>query len=78
MLVFAVFKPFGDKKLSHTAVENFITNSAQLGKPTSVTCNGGKDMTMTRNGQSFSCSAGGGKSYTVTIKDKKTGAYQVR
>jgi hypothetical protein len=65
----------GDKKLSHTAVETYITN--QLGA-SDVQCNGGKDYTMKHNGDSFTCSAAGGKSFKVTIANKKDGSYLVQ
>jgi hypothetical protein len=65
----------GDKKLSHTAVENFI--SSKLGA-SSVNCNGGKDFTMKHDGDTFTCSASGGKSFTVTIENKDKGNYVVR
>ncbi len=73
VLVLTVFKT--DKKLSHTAVERFITS--KLGA-TGVQCNGGKDFTMKKNGDTFTCSAAGGKSFTVTIQNKDKGNYQVR
>jgi hypothetical protein len=68
---------FGEKKLSHTAVEKFITSDPRLGG-TNVKCNGGNDFTMNKNGDSFTCTADGGKSYTVTIENKDNGKYEVR
>src|SRR3954465_13641775 len=65
----------GDKKLSHTAVETYITN--QLGA-SNVVCNGGNDFSMTSNGDSFTCTAAGGKTYQVTIVNKDPGSYLVR
>ena len=75
VLIFLVFKPFADKKLSHTAVEKFITS--RLGA-TNVKCNNGQDFDMKHNGDSFKCTAAGGKSYTVTIKNKDNGRYEVQ
>jgi hypothetical protein len=78
VLVFVVIKPFGgDKKLSHTAVEKFISGNKELGSPSGVTCNGGSDFTMKKNGDTFTCTASGGKTFTVTIKDKGDGKYTV-
>lgn len=62
-------------KLSHTAVEKYITE--RLGA-TNVSCNGGKDFPMKRDGATFTCTAAGGKTFTVTIKDKSNGAYVVQ
>ena len=45
---------------------------------TSVTCNNGKDFTMKKNNATFTCTAAGGKKYTVTIKDKSNGNYLVQ
>ncbi len=75
IIVFLVVKPFGDKKLSHTAVEDYITKN--LGA-TNVKCNDGDDFEMKKNGSSFTCSADGGKTFTVTIKNKDDGSYVVR
>jgi hypothetical protein len=62
------------KKLSHTAVEQYIVDN--LGA-TNVKCNGGSDFTMKHDNDSFTCTAAGGKTYTVTIKDKSDGNYVV-
>jgi hypothetical protein len=43
-----------------------------------VSCNGGKDFAMKNNGDSFTCTASGGKTYTVTITNKSDGHYSVR
>jgi hypothetical protein len=64
----------GDKKLSHTAVENYI--ETKLGA-SDVVCNGGSDFTMKSNGSSFTCTAAGGKTFQVTIQDKSDGKYVV-
>jgi hypothetical protein len=64
------------KKLSHTAVENFIRNDPHLGG-SDVTCNQGKDFTLKTNGAQFTCTAAGGKTYTVTIQNKNNGTYVV-
>jgi hypothetical protein len=66
------------KKLSHSAVENFIQGSSKLNKPTNVSCNGGKDIDLKKNGATFTCSAAGGRTFTVTITDKNDGHYTVR
>jgi hypothetical protein len=63
------------KKLSHTAVERYITTHMHA---TNVTCNGGSDFTMKTNGASFTCSAAGGQTFKVTITDKKNGVYLVQ
>jgi hypothetical protein len=63
------------KKLSHTAVEKYITQN--LGA-SNVECNGGKDFTMKNNGDTFTCSADGGQTFTVTIEDKNDGHYLVQ
>ena len=75
-VVVALLVVKGDKKLSHTAVENYIQDTKHLG--TNVKCNNGKDFTMKKNGDSFTCTADGGKSFTVTIKDKSNGSYVVQ
>jgi hypothetical protein len=64
-----------ETRLSHTAVQNYIEQ--HLGA-TGVVCNGGKDFTMKSNGQTFTCTAAGGKTYTVTIENKDNGTYQVQ
>jgi hypothetical protein len=64
-----------EKKLSHTAVEKYITNN--LGA-TNVKCNGGNDFTMKHNGDKFTCTADGGKTFTVTIENKNDGSYLVQ
>jgi hypothetical protein len=64
-----------DKKLSHTAVQNYIEKT--LGA-SNVQCNGGKDFTMKNNGDSFTCTAAGGKTYKVTIENKDDGKYLVQ
>ena len=74
VLVFVVIKPFGNKKLSHTAVEHFIEQ--HLGA-SHVVCNGGKDFPMTADNATFTCTAGSGQRFTVTIDNKNTGAYTV-
>jgi hypothetical protein len=65
----------GDKKLSHSAVENFI--SKQLGA-SNVQCNDGKDFTMKKDGATFTCTGSGGRTFTVTIENKDNGDYVVR
>ncbi|MDQ2797854.1 MAG: hypothetical protein M3Y06_11980, partial [Actinomycetota bacterium] len=65
---------YGNKKLSHTAVEKYITNTL---KASGVKCNGGSDFEMKKNGDTFTCTASGGTSFTVTIKDKSNGKYVV-
>ncbi len=55
------------KKLSHTAVERYITNTLSA---TNVKCNGGKDFTLKKAGDTFTCSAAEGKTFTVTITNK--------
>jgi hypothetical protein len=72
-VLFAVFAS-GTKKLSHTAVEQFIEQ--RLGA-TGVVCNGGQNFAMTSNGATFGCTAAGGRHYTVTITDKNSGRYTV-
>jgi hypothetical protein len=52
------------KKLSHTAVENYIHNNLNA---SNVRCNGGSDFTMKNKGDSFTCTAAGGKTFKVTI-----------
>ncbi|MGI8680102.1 MAG: DUF4333 domain-containing protein [Jatrophihabitans sp.] len=74
VLVFVVFQPFGNKKLSHTAVEKYITSNL---KATNVKCNGGNDFEMKKNGDSFTCTSSGGGTFTVTIKNKDDGRYVV-
>jgi hypothetical protein len=63
------------KKLSHTAVEKYITNNLNA---SNVQCNGGSDFTMKENGATFRCTAAGGKTFTVEIQDKNDGKYLVR
>ncbi len=63
----------GKKQLSHTAVEGYV---AQQYNAQSVSCNGGKNFTLKTNA-TFTCTASGGQSFTVTIKNKKDGSYQV-
>jgi hypothetical protein len=58
--------------LKHTAVEAYIAK--QFGA-SSVDCNGGKDFKIEK-GKTFTCTASGGKSYTVTLLDDD-GKYQV-
>ena len=75
VLIFLVFKPFADKKLSHTAVEKYITSKLNA---TNVNCNNGQDFEMKKNGDSFKCTAASGKTFTVTIKNKDDGHYVVQ
>ncbi|MDT4947911.1 MAG: hypothetical protein QOJ37_506, partial [Pseudonocardiales bacterium] len=66
-----------NKKLSHTAVESYI--KSQNPGASNVTCNGGKDFEMKKNGDAFTCtSSGSPSSFTVTIKNKDTGNYVVQ
>ena len=69
--LFFVLKP--KPALSHSAVETFITSQYTA---TNVVCNGGKNITI-KKGTSFTCTADGGKSFTVVMLDAK-GAYQTR
>ena len=62
------------KKLSHTAVENYIEHT--LGA-SNVVCNGGSNFTMKHDNDSFSCSAANGQKFTVTIQNKDNGTYVV-
>lgn len=65
------------KKLSHTAVEGYIEQQFNV---TNVDCNYGMDFTMERNGETFTCSAASPTTtiFTVTVKDKDKGDYQVQ
>jgi hypothetical protein len=66
------------KDLSHSAVERYIEGSSQLGNPTDVRCNGGKNFRLKNNGDSFTCTATGGRSFKVTITNKDKGNYVVQ
>ncbi|HKC28208.1 MAG TPA: hypothetical protein VKB75_09370, partial [Jatrophihabitans sp.] len=61
--------------LSHTAVENYIASHLNASQ---VQCNGGNDFTMKHSGDTFTCTAAGGKSFKVTIENKKNGSYLVQ
>jgi hypothetical protein len=63
------------KNLSHTAVEIYIAND--LGA-SNVQCNHGEDFPMKHNGDSFTCTAAGGKSFKVTIESTEDGSYLVQ
>ena len=69
--LFFVLKP--KPSLSHSAVETFITSQYTA---TNVVCNGGKNITI-KKGESFTCTADGGKSFTVVMLDAK-GAYRTQ
>ena len=74
VLVFVVFKPFGDKKLSHTAVEKYVASTfSQRG----VTCNDGKDVTV-KKGATFTCMTSDKTDYKVTITDTGKATYTVQ
>ncbi len=75
MLVFVVVQPFGNKRLSHSAVEKYITSQFNA---SDVTCNGGSDFEMKKDGATFTCAANGNQTYTVTINNKDNGAYTVQ
>jgi len=62
------------KKLSHTAVEQFITSRLNA---TNVVCNGGRDFALKADGAKFTCTAAGGKRFTITITDAESGHYVV-
>ena len=61
------------KSLSHTAVEDYISKQYTA---TNVSCNDGKNFKM-KNSATFTCSAAGNQTFTVTITDKSNGSYQV-
>jgi hypothetical protein len=63
------------KKLSHTAVENYIANKLHA---SGVQCNGGKDFEMKHDGDTFTCTAQDGKTFTVTVENKDNGDYLVQ
>lgn len=63
------------RDLSHLAVEDYITHKLDV---TGVVCNDGRNFPMVANGTSFTCTDDGGHTYTVTIKNKLTGDYEVR
>lgn len=67
---------FHAKMLSHVAVERYI--AVQLHTP--VTCNGGRDFPLTRNGATFQCKGDGLTSvrYTVTITNWRDGMYLIK
>lgn len=77
ILGFVVKAPFSfvQTKLSHTAVEKFI--ETHLGG-TDVKCNGGQNFSVNNKGDSFTCTGGGGKTYTVTITQVSGAHYIVR
>jgi hypothetical protein len=61
--------------LSHTAVERYIESNLGAHR---VICNGGADVEMTADGQTFTCTAAGSQTFRVTIANKDTGSYLVR
>lgn len=64
------------KKLSHTAVEQYIERQFSVA---GVDCNFGEDFTMERDGETFTCSSDDfTRDFTVTVTNKETGAYVVR
>ena len=69
---------FYPTKLSHHAVEQFIEHSPPLSAPRGVICNQGRDFLLTVPGASFTCSAPGGRVFTVTITDPDRATYIVR
>ena len=71
-LVYYLF--FRSKDLSHTAVEKAI---AKQYKTSGVTCNGGKNFTLDKKGDTFGCTDSDGKKFTVTITDADNGTYKV-
>jgi hypothetical protein len=60
---------FVTKKLSHSAVEQYIERQAGV---SNVTCNNGNNITIKKGG-TFTCVAGDGSRYTVTMTDDKGG-----
>jgi hypothetical protein len=71
ILVTGLWTPgyFVTKKLSHSAVEQYIERQAGV---SNVTCNNGNNITIKKGG-SFTCVAGDGSRYTVTMTDDKGG-----
>jgi hypothetical protein len=63
-------------RLSHTAVERYIEGGDQLGNPTGVVCNDGRDFPLRAAGDSFEC-VSGERSFRVTITDPENGSYTV-
>ena len=74
VLLFLVVKPswLVKKDLKHTAVEGYITQQFAV---TGVNCNNGSNIEV-KKGKTFTCTASGGKSFTVTMTNDD-GGYQV-
>jgi len=64
------------RELSHTAVEKYIEGHVNNAKD--VSCNGGKNFKLKDDGDTFSCTAAGGQTFTVTIKDAGNAKYVVQ
>jgi hypothetical protein len=62
------------KKLSHSAVEQYIERQQGV---SNVTCNDGNNIPI-KKGRTFTCVAGDGARYTVTMTDDKGGYSPVR